>query len=869
MVFPRRAVVAISLLSAACSGSSKTAHSAAEVLKSLPDEVIMQADLSTLPRVDGRLDDALGAATAVVLGLRRIDDECGSYIDLRLFPEVRLGGRQVSEPLDTDEFVELRALMALPNPKGSCDEPRARILETNALNVGDRIVVVLGAATRVTSETPKWKRKPRVLALAPIEVLPTVIAALPSTEYSADSEQFLPVPRMPGVGTPASLRLLGKRARFETSGEEIVDHALGIVWQRDEAKYKMSWEEADWYCQTQRTGGHDDWHLPTAVEMQGLFSPSIPPPAVVDAKLFPAAEGELYWTRTDDDGPWVGSLYEGIMISTHYDDPSPYGNYRVRCVRPGNARATEMADRFASNAGVVIDAASGLSWHLGPQKDGVTRDVAKKYCDQVTFGGFDDWRLPSPEEAFSVMSGCPSELEAWEGKSDEVWTSMIDPDKNVGGTFEVCNLYRSVPLASIFEKEGIDPKNPLARVMCTRTTSMDAPPEAAACPLGTELKNSSHVATCEEKGVRHGPYRSSWPSGGVYEMGMYDHGSRSGAFVSFHENGAVYNRRDYVKGKLHGEVWAKRHTGVFLFKGTYENGLPSGRWTFFDPRGREVESIEMVSGKCGPGRYVRHDDEGAKAVEGATLGGWPHGLERYFDRRDGRVQAEFNYRGGWLEGPAKTFDGELGGDTGMHHRDERDGIWVSKNREGFVAFKQSWRLGKLDGVQESFNDQGKVTSSHRFRDGHLVGSWETKSGDGHIDQRVALDEEGTGTVTTYSLGETSREEHYLRGKKHGIWRVYGEPQKLRSQEEYRDDVLVGAIEWYENGQVRERRNYLNGRMHGLFEQFDMQGKLRRRGMFEQGRQEGHWEFTAISGRHFEVDFVHGKAVRMTEGTGGR
>ena len=101
------------------------------------------------------------------------------------------------------------------------------------------------------------------------------------------------------------------------------------------------------------------------------------------------------------------------------------------------------------------------------------------------------------------------------------------------------------------------------------------------------------------------------------------------------------------------------------------------------------------------------------------------------------------------------------------------------------------------------------------------------------------------------------------------WRVYGESQKLRSQEEYRDDALVGAIEWYDNGQVRERRNYSNGRMHGLFEQFDMQGKLRRRGMFEQGRQEGHWEFTSISGRHFEVDFVRGRAVKMTEGTGGR
>ncbi len=859
----------MSLILAACSGASKPVRSSAEALASLPDEVIMQADLSTLPHVEGRLDDALQAATAVVLGMRRIEDACGTYIDVRLFPEVFLGGRAASEPLDAEEFLELRALVALPNPKGTCEEPRARTMGTNQLAVGDRVVVALGAASVRSRQTPQWKRNWRIVGLAPINVLPTMVAALPLPQFSEDDEQFLPVPRMPGIGTPASSRLLGKQVRFDVQGEEIIDRAQGVVWQRDVANYKMSVEEAGLYCQASRTGGHDDWRLPTAIEMQGLFSPAIPPPAVVDAKLFSAPEGGLFWTRTDDDGAWVGLPHEGILISTHYDDPSPYGNYHVRCVRPGNARATEMVDRFGLKDGLLSDISSGLAWHFGPQKRGVTQSVAKTYCEQGTFGGFDDWRLPAPEEAFSLMSGCPGELQAWEGDDDEVWTSMTDPERKVGGTFEVCNLYRSVPMAAIFDKEGIDPKNPLARVMCTRTTSQEVPPESPACPVGSDWKTRDHFASCEERNVRHGSYRSSWPSGGVFEMATYDHGNRSGVSMTYHENGSVYARREFVNGKLHGEAWAKRPTGAFLFKGAYKNGLPSGRWVFYDPQGHEVEFIEIVEGKSGPGQYVRFGEDGAKMVECPTLGGWEHGIQRIFRDAKGTLVAESSYRGGWLEGPERTFDGGHGGSTGLYHRGEREGIWVHKNPEGKIVFKQSWRQDKLDGVQETFDDKGNLTLSQRYREGIPVAGWELKNKDGQIDQRVVMDGEGTGTMTTYTQGQVYREETYFRGKKSGTWRVYGEAHKLRQQEEYRDDALVSATEWYGDGQVRERRNYADGRMHGLYERYFMPGKLQQRGMYERGLREGHWEFTTVSGRHFEVDFVKGKAVNVTEGKGGR
>jgi hypothetical protein len=220
MVFLRSSFVVLSLLVAACSGTSRSARSASGATPALPDEVVTQVDLSMLPHLEGRLDAAGHAATAVVLGLRRIEDACGTYIDVRLFPEVHLGGRDPSEPFGNEEFVELRALLAPTNSKVECGEPRARTIETNQISVGDRVVVALGDAIGVTHETPKWKRKARILALAPIQAMPTIAAALPSPQMLGEYEQSLPIPRMPSFGTPASLRVLGNKPRFVFPAEK-------------------------------------------------------------------------------------------------------------------------------------------------------------------------------------------------------------------------------------------------------------------------------------------------------------------------------------------------------------------------------------------------------------------------------------------------------------------------------------------------------------------------------------------------------------------------------------------------------------------------------------------------------------------------
>lgn len=52
--------------------------------------------------------------------------------------------------------------------------------------------------------------------------------------------------------------------------------------------------------------------------------------------------------------------------------------------------------------GTVTDTNSGLTWQQTPPLEGMTWQEAKEYCENLEFGGFSDWRLPTAKELFSI-----------------------------------------------------------------------------------------------------------------------------------------------------------------------------------------------------------------------------------------------------------------------------------------------------------------------------------------------------------------------------------------------------------------------------------------------------------------------------------
>ncbi|MCK0192871.1 DUF1566 domain-containing protein [Arenibacter sp. F20364] len=60
--------------------------------------------------------------------------------------------------------------------------------------------------------------------------------------------------------------------------------------------------------------------------------------------------------------------------------------------------------------GTVIDLNSGLMWQEIPTTEGFDWNGAKEYCENLELGGYDDWRMPTLKELFSISdfsSGWP------------------------------------------------------------------------------------------------------------------------------------------------------------------------------------------------------------------------------------------------------------------------------------------------------------------------------------------------------------------------------------------------------------------------------------------------------------------------------
>ena len=54
--------------------------------------------------------------------------------------------------------------------------------------------------------------------------------------------------------------------------------------------------------------------------------------------------------------------------------------------------------------GIVTDLNTGLMWQQVPSSENFTWQEAVDYCENLEFGGYDDWRMPSAKELFSISN---------------------------------------------------------------------------------------------------------------------------------------------------------------------------------------------------------------------------------------------------------------------------------------------------------------------------------------------------------------------------------------------------------------------------------------------------------------------------------
>jgi hypothetical protein len=115
----------------------------------------------------------------------------------------------------------------------------------------------------------------------------------------------------------------------------VIDHATGLMWAvksiGDNDGDPMSQADCEKACSELRLLGHDDWRLPTRVELAALVDDTRHEPAI-DTSLFPGVLSRWHWTST----PCAWSSASAWLVNFgggHVDGSRRYGGGFALAVR--------------------------------------------------------------------------------------------------------------------------------------------------------------------------------------------------------------------------------------------------------------------------------------------------------------------------------------------------------------------------------------------------------------------------------------------------------------------------------------------------------------------------------------------------------
>ncbi len=139
------------------------------------------------------------------------------------------------------------------------------------------------------------------------------------------------------------------------------------------------------------------WRLPTVFELMtivnyGTYS------AAINSAYFPNTLSWFYWSSTvyapNTPFAWYVVFYDG-----HANRNDKTNSDNVRCVRGEQAPSN-----FTDNGnGTVTDTVTGLMWQKQDDATGRTWEQAISYCEDLSLGGFTDWRLPNIKELGALV----------------------------------------------------------------------------------------------------------------------------------------------------------------------------------------------------------------------------------------------------------------------------------------------------------------------------------------------------------------------------------------------------------------------------------------------------------------------------------
>jgi len=314
-----------------------------------------------------------------------------------------------------------------------------------------------------------------------------------------------------------------------------------------------------------------------------------------------------------------------------------------------------------------------------------------------------------------------------------------------------------------------------------------------------------------------------------------------GAWEEFYAGGEKKALGQYSEGKEFG-LWQTWHLdGRIASRGQYVNGLKDGLWEEFHANGVRAEKSEWVNGKQqGDTRrwYPNEQQESVKRYKDGLLDGdWSEWHE------NGEVRLSYSYQAGRKVGTWRRFH-----DNATQQFEERyvDGLpegktW-SKYRNGQLEFEGSWKAGLQTDVWTWWYSNGNRSKSGTYIEGRQDGEW----------------------TEWYDNGQMRLRENYKLGVREGLWEEFWEDGSPAARREYKEGSAGPETVTFAGQEVLRRTDrdtagnlkaqYLvlasaPETKHGPFKSFHPDGKtVAEQGDYVNGNREGYWRYFNAEGK---------------------
>ncbi len=242
---------------------------------------------------------------------------------------------------------------------------------------------------------------------------------------------IIPGMKLPAAGTKVKGQNNPMNLSLDKNGEIVTDHNTKLQWASRTLLVWTNLLKATEYCSNLRTGGYDDWRIPTIKELTSVNDYDIFEPSF-SRKFFPGvpAQPSGFWAVPEGVGHPLNAWHIGF--DGHVMGQSADATKMTRCVRADNLGGYDK-NLFKDNGnGTVTDDLTNLVWQQADDGKQYLFKEAKPYCENLVLGGRDDWRVPHVKELISINNynkHRPAMDEEFfkEIKPHFYWTQSLDP----------------------------------------------------------------------------------------------------------------------------------------------------------------------------------------------------------------------------------------------------------------------------------------------------------------------------------------------------------------------------------------------------------------------------------------------------------